>query len=97
MIATNKPENLVYPLLARFRIRRYVEAVYSSHDKAALVRRLMKKNLGAEFVFASDSEEDLLSVKTLAMKSYCMFNSYKNKRKLQAIAKVITSLEEVVC
>jgi phosphoglycolate phosphatase-like HAD superfamily hydrolase len=97
VIATNKPETLVHSLLARLSISRHIEAVYTCHDKAALVRRLIKENPGIAFVFVSDSEEDLISVKTLAVKSYCMFNSYKNKSKMRAITKVVTSLEEVVC
>ena len=93
IIITRKPKHLVNAILPILKIDDFIDKVYTASKKDIVIKDFMTNS---NIVFVSDSEEDLRLVKKLNIKTYCFYNKYKDLEKMNRIAKVINSLEEVL-
>ena len=96
IIISKKRRDLVKYIISMLKISRYIDRVYSSNEKNVLIRRLMRKHNPEKIVFISDSEEDLVQMRKLNIRIYCFYNHYKNKSKMNKLAKMITSMDEIL-
>jgi phosphoglycolate phosphatase-like HAD superfamily hydrolase len=96
LVLTRKEQAMSERILIHLGVRSLIDGVYTSHEKDKFIADLLHEQPNTTIVFVSDAENDLIPVKKLPVTVYCFKNAYKEKHKMQSIAKMITSLEEVL-
>lgn len=96
IIITKKKKDLVKRILVSMKISVFIDGIYTSERKHKIILEFRNKFPKRGMIFVSDSEEDIIPVKRLGLKTYFFYNDYKDIKNLRKISKVITSLDEIL-